>query len=158
MPNHKSAIKRMRQNEKRRKYNKSFQTRARKLVKEARQAIASGEVSEAEEAAPKNPESDDELAEKSKSGAKPVDEADTEGVVAVTNRVTGDFVLELNADAADVTRFVDAARAYGRDTDDGHRYRVELTIDGEPFATVAVRERPDGEPCIHVARPRRVDA
>ena len=65
----------------------------------------------------------------------PVDEADTEGVVAVPNRVTGDFVLELNADAEDVTRFVDAARAYGRDTDDGNRYRVELTIDGDPFAT-----------------------
>ena len=65
----------------------------------------------------------------------PVDEADTGGVVAVTNRVTGDFVLELNADAEDVTRFVDAARVYGKSTDDGKRYRVELTIDGEPFAT-----------------------
>ena len=64
----------------------------------------------------------------------PVDDDDTEGVVAVTDRVTGDFVLELNADAADVTRFVDAARAYGKDTDDGKRYRVELSIDGEPFA------------------------
>lgn len=40
----------MRQNEKRRQYNKGFQTRARKLVKQARQAIAAGEVSEAEEA------------------------------------------------------------------------------------------------------------
>ena len=65
----------------------------------------------------------------------PVDDAGTEGVVAVTNRVTGDFVLELNADAGDVTRFVDAARAYGKDTDDGKRYRVELAIDGDPFAT-----------------------
>jgi hypothetical protein len=65
----------------------------------------------------------------------PVDDPDTEGVVAVTNRVTGDFVLELNADAGDVTRFVDAARAYGKDTDDGKRYRVEVTIGGESFAT-----------------------
>jgi hypothetical protein len=65
----------------------------------------------------------------------PVDDPDTEGVVAVTNRVTGDFVLELNADAGDVTRFVDAARAYGKDTDDGKRYRVEVTIAGESFAT-----------------------
>lgn len=65
----------------------------------------------------------------------PVDDADSEGVVAVTNRVTGDFVLELNADAGDVTRFVDAARAYGKDTDDGRRYRVEVAIGGEPFAT-----------------------
>ncbi|PSQ08276.1 hypothetical protein BRC93_15630 [Halobacteriales archaeon QS_5_70_15] len=65
----------------------------------------------------------------------PVDDADSEGVVAVTNRVTGDFVLELNADAGDVTRFVDAARAYGKDTDDGKRYRVEVAVGGEPFAT-----------------------
>jgi hypothetical protein len=65
----------------------------------------------------------------------PVDDPETEGVVAVTNRVTGDFVLELNADAGNVTRFVDAARAYGKDTDDGKRYRVEVAIDGEPFAT-----------------------
>ncbi|MEF8842396.1 MAG: DUF5793 family protein [Haloarculaceae archaeon] len=65
----------------------------------------------------------------------PVDDDDTEGVVAVTNRVTGDFVLELNADAGDVTRFVGAARAYGKDTDDGKRYRVEVAIEGEPFAT-----------------------
>jgi hypothetical protein len=65
----------------------------------------------------------------------PVDDADSEGVVAVTNRVTGDFVLELNADAGDVTRFVDAARAYGKATDDGKRYRVEVAVGGEPFAT-----------------------
>jgi len=65
----------------------------------------------------------------------PVDDADSEGVVAVTNRVTGDFVLELNADAGDVTRFVDAARAYGKDTDGGKRYRVEVAVGGEPFAT-----------------------
>jgi len=65
----------------------------------------------------------------------PVDDDDTDGVVAVTDRVTGDFVLELNADAGDVTRFVDAARAYGNDTDDGNRYRVEVAIDGEPFTT-----------------------
>jgi hypothetical protein len=65
----------------------------------------------------------------------PVDDPETEGVVAVTNRMTGDFVLELNADAGDVTRFVAAARAYGKDTDDGKRYRVEVSIDGEPFAT-----------------------
>ena len=65
----------------------------------------------------------------------PVDDADTGGVVAVTNRVTGDFVLELNADAEDVTRFVDAARAYGKRDDDGKRYRVEVTIGGGPFTT-----------------------
>lgn len=48
MPNHKSAIKRMRQNEKRRLYNRAYISRARNLVKGARVAIKDGEVSEAE--------------------------------------------------------------------------------------------------------------
>jgi hypothetical protein len=61
----------------------------------------------------------------------PVDEADTEGVVSVTNRVTGEFLLELNADAADVVGFIDAARTYGKRTDDDLRYRVELSIEDE---------------------------
>ncbi|MFC7175608.1 DUF5793 family protein [Halosegnis marinus] len=62
----------------------------------------------------------------------PVDES-PEGVVAVTNRVTGEFVLELNADSADVFRFVDAAREYGKETDEEHRYRIRVLVDGEPF-------------------------
>jgi hypothetical protein len=53
-------------------------------------------------------------------------------VVSVTNRITGDFVLELNEDAEDVLRFVRAARRYGESTDDGDgRYRVEIRVDGE---------------------------
>lgn len=62
------------------------------------------------------------------------------GVVGVTNRLTGDFVLELNEDAADVLQFIRAAREYGTvaDADDG-RYRVELTLDGEPLVTYEKR-------------------
>lgn len=48
MPNHKSAIKRTRQNEKRRVYNRTYITRARNFVKGARAAIDNGDVSEAE--------------------------------------------------------------------------------------------------------------
>lgn len=48
MPNHKSAIKRMRQNEKRRTYNRTYITRSRNFVKRARAAIEAGEVKEAE--------------------------------------------------------------------------------------------------------------
>jgi hypothetical protein len=64
-----------------------------------------------------------------------VDPLDTDaatGVVGVTNRVTGDFVLELNEAAEDVFRFIRAAREYGRtaDADDG-RYRVEISLDGD---------------------------
>lgn len=55
-----------------------------------------------------------------------------DGVVAVTNRVTGEFVLELNETADDVLRFIQAAREYGRDADDGDgRYRVEVAVEGD---------------------------
>jgi hypothetical protein len=61
-----------------------------------------------------------------------VDAPDVTGVVAVTNRLTGDFVLELNEEADDVLTFIRAAREYGRATDelDG-RYRVNISIDDE---------------------------
>ena len=50
MANHKSALKRIRQNEKRRIHNRTYRNRTRTLVKKARAAIASGDVSEAREA------------------------------------------------------------------------------------------------------------
>lgn len=50
MANHKSAIKRIRQNEKRRLHNRAFRNRARTLVKKARVAIASGDAEEAQRA------------------------------------------------------------------------------------------------------------
>jgi hypothetical protein len=61
-----------------------------------------------------------------------VDGENDGGVVGVTNRVTGDFVLELNESTEDVFRFIRAAREYGRtaDVDDG-RYRVEISLDGD---------------------------
>jgi hypothetical protein len=61
----------------------------------------------------------------------PVDAEDASGVVGVTNRVTGSFVLELNADADDVFRFIDAAREFGKESEDGFRYRARITVDGE---------------------------
>jgi len=39
---------------------------------------------------------------------------DSEGVVGVTNRYTGDFILELNETATDVLPFIHAARFGGR--------------------------------------------
>ncbi|WP_254767453.1 DUF5793 family protein [Salinilacihabitans rarus] len=60
--------------------------------------------------------------------------ADATGVVSVTNRITGDFVLELNEEAENVLRFIRAARGYGeRDADDDGRYEVAITLDGDPF-------------------------
>ncbi|RQG99790.1 DUF5793 family protein [Natrarchaeobius oligotrophus] len=62
--------------------------------------------------------------------------ADAAGVVSVTNRVTGEFILELNEDADDVLKFIRAARGYGEDaTDDEGRYEVELTLEGEHFVS-----------------------
>ena len=61
---------------------------------------------------------------------EPLGEAnDPEGVVGVTNRYTGDFILELNETATDVLPFIHAARDA---TDDGDaRYRVEIDVDGD---------------------------
>lgn len=61
---------------------------------------------------------------------------DTAGVVSVTNRVTGEFILELNEDADDVLQFIRAARGYGEDaTEDEGRYEVDLSLDGDHFVT-----------------------
>jgi small subunit ribosomal protein S20 len=49
MPNHKSAIKRMRQSEMRRLYNRSYRNRARTFVKYARVALEKRDVNAAEE-------------------------------------------------------------------------------------------------------------
>lgn len=51
MANHKSALKRIRQNEKRRLHNRVYRNRARTLVKQAREAIESGDADEARKAA-----------------------------------------------------------------------------------------------------------
>jgi hypothetical protein len=65
-----------------------------------------------------------------------LDADDSRGVVSVTDRITGDYVLELNEAAADVLTFIRAARTYGKETDedDGH-YAVTIIIDGEEVAT-----------------------
>ena len=49
MATHKSALKRIRQNEKRRLHNRDFRNRTRTLVKKARVAIESGDVDVARE-------------------------------------------------------------------------------------------------------------
>jgi hypothetical protein len=62
----------------------------------------------------------------------PVDDEETTGVVSVTNRITGDFVLELNEDADDVLKFITAAREYGKESGDmDGRYHVEISINGD---------------------------
>lgn len=63
-----------------------------------------------------------------------VDDPDATGVVSVTNRITGDFVLELNEDADDVLTFIRAARRFGElEADADGRYAVSIFTDGEPL-------------------------
>jgi hypothetical protein len=70
----------------------------------------------------------------------PVDDPDAEGVLALTNRITGEFVFELDQPAGPVLEFVRAARTYGQSTDaDDGRFRVEILVDGEPTVTYEKR-------------------
>lgn len=63
---------------------------------------------------------------------EPLEVGTAEGVVGVTNRFTGDFVLELNETADDVLPFIRAARE-SVDAGDGDdaRYRVDIDLDGD---------------------------
>ncbi|MFB6207672.1 MAG: DUF5793 family protein [Haloglomus sp.] len=62
----------------------------------------------------------------------PVNDEDATGVLAITERYTGDFLLEVNADADTVFDLVDAAREYGQSTSDSDGcFRVELFDDGD---------------------------
>ncbi len=59
-----------------------------------------------------------------------------DGVLSITNRITGDFVLELNAESQGVLEFIRAARAYGEAAADGDgRYRVTVRLDDEELLT-----------------------
>lgn len=50
MANHKSALKRIRQNEKRRLANKAVRTRVRGMIKDVRQAVDAGDAEQAQTA------------------------------------------------------------------------------------------------------------
>lgn len=71
MANKKSALKRMRQNEKQRLHNRLFRGRARTEVKKARLAIESGELEEAREA--------------TQTAVKALDKAASKGVIHQNN-------------------------------------------------------------------------
>jgi hypothetical protein len=64
-----------------------------------------------------------------------LEDPDATGVVSVTDRVTGDFVLELNESADDVLQFIRAARRYGERTDGDGEYRVIIRVGGEDVVT-----------------------
>jgi len=64
------------------------------------------------------------------------DADDASGVFSLTNRVTGEFVVEVNADAETVRTLVDAAR---REDDPEGCYRILVRRDGETVASYEKR-------------------
>ena len=61
-----------------------------------------------------------------------VDRSDARGVVSITDRVTGDYILELEATAGDMLAFVRGARLFGETTaDEDDRYRIVLLVAGK---------------------------
>ncbi|WP_255149648.1 DUF5793 family protein [Halorarius halobius] len=52
------------------------------------------------------------------------------GVLGVTNRITGEFILEVNAPKEELFAFIRSARG-GDEADEEHRYRLVVTVDGE---------------------------
>ena len=64
MPNHKSAEKRVRQNEKRRKINRSNRTRVRSSIKNLRSAISAGDPGKVNELLPQTVSTIDKAVQK----------------------------------------------------------------------------------------------
>lgn len=67
------------------------------------------------------------------------EESGRDGVMAITNRLTGEFLVESNVPASEVMEFVSAARRYAERTDDAARYRARVVVDDEPLADVEKR-------------------
>lgn len=64
---------------------------------------------------------------------------DGDGVLSITNRITGEFLLEVNAEATVLEEFVSAARRYAERTGDVTRYTARVVADGETLADLEKR-------------------
>lgn len=67
------------------------------------------------------------------------DDRDADGVVAVTNRITGEYVFELNIGVGEILTFITAARRYGERTEDTARYCARMTADDEEIVAYEKR-------------------
>lgn len=78
----------------------------------------------------------------------PVSDSDTPGVLAVTSNVTGDYILELNTNAALVHDFVRAAQRFVDETNHDSAYVLRLSTDTGILAvyekTIFLIYAPDG--------------
>lgn len=77
------------------------------------------------------------------------DSGEAEAVVALTHRLTGDYILEVTATPAVVLSFTKAARRYGEAANGGPKYRARL-VAGRDEVAVFEKETflvygPDGE-------------
>lgn len=83
---------------------------------------------------------DDERADVSFRLLSALGDGDVAGVVGITDRLTGDFVLEANATADEILQFVRAARRYGEvgDAEDG-QYIVSIRAGDAELATYEKR-------------------
>lgn len=68
-----------------------------------------------------------------------VDGDDVRGVLALADRVTGEFHLEVDADGEELRHFVAAARRYAERTGDSARYRTSVLAEGETIADIEKR-------------------
>jgi hypothetical protein len=59
------------------------------------------------------------------------DEPEATGVLGVTDRITGDFLLECDADATTIFDFLRAAREHSERSEGEGHYRVEVRADDE---------------------------
>lgn len=64
-----------------------------------------------------------------------VDEDDASGVVSVTDRLTGEYILELNTAAEKVFDFIRTAREFGDRSGEDDRYGIEIRIGGDSVTT-----------------------
>lgn len=69
----------------------------------------------------------------------PPQASDASGVVAITNRIIGEYVLECDTSAKSVLEFVHAARQYEEVTDDSSIYELVLEANEEPVVTYEKR-------------------
>lgn len=77
------------------------------------------------------------------------DNGNAEAIVALTRRLTGDYIVEVSADPETLLAFARAARRYGESTGGSPKYRIRLLVEGDEL-TVFEKDTllvygPDGE-------------
>lgn len=63
-----------------------------------------------------------------------LEHAEPEGVLALADRMTGEYVLEVNLAAGEIFAFVDAAREFAEEADSEGRYRINIRTEDGPLA------------------------